>query len=305
MINHHLALIKREMLEHRSIYITPAAIAVIVTLGVIAMLVFASGYAAELDVAIFGAQNVVGDSGRRAALTGFFLGSSWVFVIALAFLMIFYCLDSLYAERKDKSILFWRSLPVTDAETVISKLTVALFVIPAVTFLGIVVTHLINLIITSIWVSMRGADSGLLIWGSVPLFDNWAAAIVVLLASSVWMSPFIGWFLFVSALTKRSPFLTAFMPLILISLVEGIILRTHVFAEYVLGRGESIPIFRAVDIEEFFDEERWRVAEESISLLTHLDVIQFISSPATWAGILVCGLLSTGAIYIRRYRDES
>jgi ABC-2 type transport system permease protein len=305
MINHHLALIKREIWEHRSIYVTPIAITVIVTLGLLAMLVFASGYAAELDVAIFSAQNVVGDNGRRTVLTGFFLGSSWVFVVALTILIIFYCLDSLYAERKDKSILFWRSMPVTDAETVISKLIVALFVIPAVTFLGVVVTHLINLIITSVWVSMKGADAGLLIWGSVALLDNWAAALIVILAGGIWMSPFIGWFLFVSALTKRAPLLMAFMPLILITLLEKIILRTHVFAQYVLGRGESIPLFRTVDIGKFFDEEEWRITEESISLLTHLDVVQFISSPATWAGIVVCGLLSTGAIYIRRYRDES
>jgi hypothetical protein len=178
-------------------------------------------------------------------------------------------------------------------------------VIPAVTFLGVVVTHLINLIITSVWVSMKGADAGLLIWGSVALLDNWAAALIVILAGGIWMSPFIGWFLFVSALTKRAPLLMAFMPLILITLLEKIILRTHVFAQYVLGRGESIPLFRTVDIGKFFDEEEWRITEESISLLTHLDVVQFISSPATWAGIVVCGLLSTGAIYIRRYRDES
>lgn len=305
MINHIVALVRRELWEHRSIYITPAAIGTIVTLGVLAMLVFASGYAAELDVAIFGAQNVAGDPERKAVMTAFFLGTSWAFIIALAILTVFYCLDSLYAERKDKSILFWRSLPVTDAETVISKLLVAILIIPLVTYVGIVATHLINLIVTSIWVSMKGADAGLLIWSSVPLLDNWAAALVVLLASSVWMSPFIGWFLFVSALTKRSPLLMAFMPLILISLLEGIILRTHVFADYVLARGDGMPIFRVNDIGEFFDKEQWRVAEESISLLVHLDIVQFVTSPATWAGILVCGLLSTGAIYIRRYRDES
>lgn len=182
---------------------------------------------------------------------------------------------------------------------------VAILIIPLVTFVGIVATHLINLIVTGIWVSMKGADAGLLIWSSVPLLDNWAAALVVILASSVWMSPFIGWFLFVSALTKRSPLLMAFMPLILISLLEGIVLRTHLFADYVLARGDGMPIFRVIDIGEFFDKEQWRVAEESISLLAHLDIVQFITSPATWAGILVCGLLSTGAIYIRRYRDES
>lgn len=305
MIKHQMALVKREIWEHRSIFVTPLAIATIVTLGVLAMLVFASGFAAELDVAIFGAQNLAGDPERKAALTGFFLGTSWVFMIALAILTVFYCLDSLYAERKDKSILFWRSLPVTDAETVISKLLTAIVVIPVITVVGIIGTHIVNLIVTSIWVSMKGGDGGMLIWGSVSLFDNWLAAFIVVLASGIWMSPFIGWFLLVSAYTKRSPLLMAFMPLFIIGLIEGIILRTHVFAENVLGRGDGLPIFRTVDIEKFFDEEQWRIAEDATSLLVHLDIVQFLTSPAMWTGILVCGLLSTGAIYVRRYRDES
>jgi ABC-2 type transport system permease protein len=305
MITHQLALVRRETWEHRSIYVTPAAIASIVTLGVLAMLIFASGFAAELDIAIFGAQNLAGDPERKAALTGFFLGTSWVFIIALAILTVFYCLDSLYAERKDKSILFWRSLPVTDAETVISKLITAIVVIPTVTVVGIIATHLVNLIVVSIWVSMKGGDGGMLIWGSVSLLDNWLAAFIVVVASSIWMSPFVGWFLLVSAYTKRSPLLMAFMPLILIGLLEGVIFRTHVFAENVLARGDGLPLFHTVDIEKFFDEEQWRIAEDATSLLIHLDVVQFLTSPAMWAGVLVCGLLSTGAIYVRRFRDES
>lgn len=305
MISHQIALLKREIWEHRSIYVTPIAISVIVTLGVLAMLMFASGFVAELDVAIFGAQNIAGDVERRAALTGFFLGTSWVFLIALMILIIFYSLDSLYAERKDKSILFWRSLPVTDAETVISKLLTAIIVIPTVAVLGIIATHLINLIVTSIWVSMKGADAGLLIWGSVALFDNWTAAFIVVLASGIWMSPFVGWFLLVSAYTKRAPLLMAFMPMIVIGLLEGIIFRTHIFAENVLARDDGMPLFRTGNIEQFFDEDEWKVSEEAVSLLQHLDVVQFLTSPSMWAGLVVCGLLSTGAIYVRRYRDES
>ncbi len=305
MIAHQLALLKREIWEHRSIWVTPAAILVIVTLGVLAMLVFASGFAAELDIVIFGAQNLAGDTERQVALTGFFLATSWVFLIAMTILTVFYCLDSLYAERKDKSILFWRSLPVTDAETVISKLITAIFVIPTAAIAGIIVTHLINLIITSIWVSMKGGDGVMLIWGSVSFIDNWLAAFVFVIAIGIWMSPFVGWFLLVSAYTKRSPLLMAFMPLVLIGLLEGIIFRTHVFAENVLARGDGLPIIRTLDIERFFEREEWRIGEGATKLLVHLDVVQFLTSPSMWAGVLVCGLLSTAAIYVRRFRDES
>jgi ABC-2 type transport system permease protein len=305
MIANQVALIKREIWEHRSIYVTPAVIASIVSLSVLAMLVFASGFAKELDIAIFGASNLAGEGERKAALTAFFVGTSWLFFVGLAILTVFYCLDSLYGERKDKSILFWRSMPVTDAETVLSKLITAVIVIPVAAVLGIIVTHLINLTITSAWVSMKGGDAGLLIWGSVPLLDNWLAAFIVLLASGIWMSPFIAWFLFVSAWTKRAPLLMAFMPLILIPLLEWIILRTRFFATAVFDRGDAIPLFRALDLETFFEEEHWREGIDKISLLGHLDVVQFLTSPSMWGGVIVCGLFVTAAIYVRRYRDES
>jgi len=305
MIANQVALIKREVWEHRSLYVTPLAIASIVTLGVLAGLVFASGFASELNAAIFGAQNLAGDGERRMALTAFFLGTSWLFLIALSILVIFYSLDCLYSERKDKSILFWRSLPVTDAETVVSKLLMAVLVIPTVFVVAIMATHLVNLIVTGIWVSMKGGDAGMLIWGSVPIFDNWMTAFIVVIASAIWMAPFVGWFLFVSAYTKRSPFLMAFLPMVLIPLGELILFRSSVFASSVLDRGDGIPLFRSMNVEEFFDEDKWRFSDTSTSMLSFIDIGQFLSSPGLLGGLLVCGLLTTAAIYVRRYRDES
>ena len=305
MIANQPALIKRELWEHRSIYVTPAAIAVIVTLGVLATLMLASGFAKELDVAIFGAQNLAGDVERRAALTGFFVGTSWVFLVALMFLTVFYSLDSLYAERKDKSILFWRSMPATDAETVISKLLTAAIVIPVITAVGIWATHLVNLIVTSLWVSAKGGDAGVLIWGSVPILDNWLAALIVVVASGLWMSPFIAWFLFVSTWAKRMPILMAFMPPIVLGLLEWIVFRTQYFLTTIGDRGDMTPLFHSMSLERFFEEEQWRDGVENISLLQHMDLVGFVTDPGFWSGLLVCGILTTAAIYVRRYRDDS
>ena len=306
MIKHQLALIKREIWEHRSIWLTPIAIASIVTFGTLAALAFAGDFADELNLAIFGAQNIAGEAGRKAVLSGLFFGSSGLFFLSLGILIVFYSLDSLYSERKDKSILFWRSLPVTDAETVISKLATALLVIPAAMIIAIISTHLINLSVTSIWVSMKGGDAGLLIWGSVPLLSDWLSAIIIVYAAVIWMSPLVGWFLFVSAYTKRSPFMMAFLPLALIPLLEGIFLHSKEFATMVWGRMASIPIHSGVaDIEELFDDDNFKLNEQMISVLEHLDIGRFVSSPSMWAGVLVCGLLSFAAIYVRRFRDES
>jgi hypothetical protein len=119
------------------------------------------------------------------------------------------------------------------------------------------------------------------------------------------MSPFVAWFLFVSAWTKRAPLLMAFMPLILIPLLEWIFLRTRFFATAVFDRGDSIPLFRTLDFESFFEEEHWRSGIDSISLLGHIDIIKFLTSPAMWGGLLVAAVFITAAIYVRRYRDES
>jgi ABC-2 type transport system permease protein len=306
MMAHYIALIRRELWEHRAIYVTPIVIATITTLMTLAALMFAGEFQQELNLAIFGAQNVAGEFERRAALTAFYGATSWLFLLGLGVLTIFYALDSLYAERKDKSILFWRSLPVTDAETVISKLATALLLIPAVAIVGIILTHLVNLLITSIWVASKGGDAGLLIWGSVPFFDNWMATVLVIYATAIWMAPFLGWFLFVSAWTRRAPFMVAFLPLVLIPLIEGIFLRSAHFAEAVWGRGAKIPLFQAgIDVEAFFEEDTVRLSEEMVSLLAHIDLGRFVSSVDTWIGIVVCGLLTTAAIYVRRYRDES
>jgi len=305
MIGNQLSLIRREIWEHRSIYVTPIAIAVIVSLVSLAGMVTVSAFDKEVNMALFGASNIAGDAERRAALTVFFLGTSWVFLIALAILTTFYTLDSLYAERKDNSILFWRSLPITDAETVVSKLLTAIIVLPVVTVAAIILTHLVNLVITTGWVMVKGGNAAHLIWASVPLFDNWTAALVFTVASAIWMSPLVGWFLFVSAFTKRSPLLMAFMPLIIIPIIEWIFFRSKIFATAVFGRGETIPLFRDVDFERFFDEDRMRVNEEVVSLLAHIDIGKFLLSPSVWAGVVVCGLFATAAIYVRRYRDEA
>jgi len=305
MISHQLALLKREIWEHRSIWITPIAIASIVTLGTLAALMVAGEYAQELDLALFGAQNIASDTGKKTVLSALFFGSSILFFLALGILTIFYSLDSLYAERKDKSILFWRSLPVTDAETVISKLVTAIIVIPAATIVAIIGTHLLNLIVISIWVSVKGGDASILIWGSVSLFDDWSSIIVLTYAAAIWMSPFVGWFLLVSAYTKRSPFMMGFLPLVIIPMLEGIFAHTNIFARVVWGRLASIPIHDIGDFEEMYESGDFELTEQVVSVLAHVDLVRFFSSPAMWAGVVVCGLLCFGAIYVRRFRDES
>jgi len=303
MIANQLALVRRELWEHRSIFVTPAAVTVVLSLLVLTLFVAASGFGEAVDIGIITAQNV-GETERRAALMAFLIGNTVVFLIASGILTIFYCLDSLYAERKNKSILFWRSLPVTDAETVISKLLTAAVAIPLVTFAAVVLANLINLVLSSIFVIIEGGSPGQLIWGAVPIFDVWASMFIILLATPLWLSPFIGWFLFVSAWTKRSPLLTAFLPILIVPMLEYWVLRTHYIGNAFENRASNLPLF-SIDVSVFDDDSIREMTADSVSILAHIDIVKFVTSPGLWAGLVVCGLFTTAAIYVRRYRDES
>lgn len=305
MITTQLALVRRELWEHRSIYVTPAVVALVMILALLTAFVFASGYQEIVDIGIVGAQNLAGDAHRRTALLAVLIGNTVPFMFAGAVLTIFYSLDSLYAERKNKSILFWRSLPITDAETVISKLLTTVLAIPLIAFAVIVIAHLIILAITSIFVSIEGGSSVLLVWKSAPLLDVWVAMLIITILLPIWFSPFIGWFLFVSAWTKRSPLLMAFLPLILVPTLEYWVLRTHLIWDAIKTRFDQLPIFKGIDPELFFDEERFIASTDAVSLLAYIDIGKFLTSPQMWAGVVVCGLFITAAIYVRRYRDES
>ena len=307
MIKAQIALIRRELWEHRAIYVMPLVIALLVFLGSVTGQVAVSGFDHAVDIGILGATNL-GENGRSAAITVLMISLSSTFVFAMWILTIFYSLDALYAERKDRSILFWRSIPSTDFETVLSKLLTALLVIPLVTFVFIVLTHLVVLMVTSVWLGARGANTWHLIWTAAPFIDNWTATLVFLLALPLWLSPFVGWSLFVSAFAKRSPFLIAALPIAILPLLERMIFHTTVFAEVFFVRSVKMPLFRGLDnLELLFQEgEHFKmVGDASVSLLALLDLGRFFSSPALWLGIVVCGIFTTAAIYVRRYRDDS
>jgi ABC-2 type transport system permease protein len=307
MIGNQVALIRRELWEHRSIYVTPLVIALIVSIMAITGQAVVSAFDQAVDIAILGASNL-GPAERAAAITVLMTGVSSLLIMAMWVLTIFYSLDSLYAERKDRSILFWRSLPCTDSETVVSKLITAVFVIPLITFGVIIVTHLVVLALASLWLGFKGADAWHLIWRAAPLADNWTATLIVLVALPLWLAPFIGWFLFVSAFARRSPLLVAFLPIVILPMLEKSLVGTTTFFEAFFTRTGSLPLFRGVSTGDIFgyQGDKWALEGEMPSgLLSLVDLGRFFGSGSLWLGLVVCALFVTAAIYVRRYRDDS
>jgi ABC-2 type transport system permease protein len=303
MIKDQIALIRRELWEHRSLFVTPAVLALLASLGTITGQASISAFDQMVDVAIIGGTNL-GENERAAMISALMTGVSGLIFIGMWFLTIFYPLDALYAERKDRSILFWRSIPCTDFETVLSKLLTVVLVIPLITFAAILVTHLVVLILWSIWLAVQGGSPGHLIWSAASFGANWLATIIFLFAAVLWASPLIGWFLFVSAFTKRAPFLMAFLPLVVLPMLEKILIGTSALGEAFSIRTLPYGLFRDVDPSTLFDEDNLALTG-AISPLDLYDLGGFVASPDLWLGIIVCGLFTTAAIYVRRYRDES
>jgi ABC-2 type transport system permease protein len=306
MIQTQLALLRRELWEHRSVFVVPGVVALITLLTSWTSQV-TIGELEHLDIGIVGASNMP-ENVRAAALSFTMVGLSVSFIIAMWILTIFYALDALYTERKDRSILFWRSIPVTDFETVLSKLLTAVFVIPLITFAILTVTQILVLLSLTVQIDFRGGSPWEMIWTVAPFGDTWAATIALLIALPLWLSPFLGWFLFVSAFTKRSPLLVAALPIVLLPMFERLFFSTSVMAEAFFVRSIKMPLFANLDSMELLfqeSEDFAQLAEAELSLFQLMDLGGFLADPQLWLGLVVCGLFTAAAIYVRRYRDES
>ncbi|NUS37686.1 MAG: hypothetical protein HOQ02_01485 [Lysobacter sp.] len=136
--------------------------------------------------------------------------SSWPLIV-LAFVVFFYCLGALYDERKDRSVLFWKSLPVSDTETVLSKAVSATVVAPALAVGAALVTMLGFLVVLSLFVLAHGGNPLRLLWGPARPFEIAAQLVASIPVYALWSLPTVGWLLLCSAWARSKPFLWAIM----------------------------------------------------------------------------------------------
>ncbi len=275
--------VRRELWENRSLYLAPLAVAALFIAGyLISTLRVVSGHGG-MDLNPFQRQEALEQPYTFAAL----------FIMATTFIVsFFYCLDALYGERRDRSILFWKSLPVSDLTTVLSKFSIALVVLPLLTFAITVVTWWVTLLLSSVvWLASGQSVGGL--WGHLPLFQMSVMLLYHLLAyHSLWWAPIYAWLFLVSAWARRAPILWAVLPPIAIAVVEKIAFNTSHFGS-MLGRrfsggGQSAG---------------FAPGHMAMVPLTQLGLGQFLVSPGLWSGLLVAALFLAGAVRLRRYRE--
>lgn len=277
--------VRRELWESKSIYIAPLAAGAIALMGCLigAMLLpkhmrAATSLAQQLDM--------FETPLNMAALL--IMGAT--FLVAL-----FYSLDALYGERRDRSILFWKSLPVSDLTTVLAKASVPMLVLPALTFAVTIVTLGVTLI------ADRAAlvGSGVNAEAALSHFSLWHVAWMLLYhliaLHGLWYAPFYAWLMLVSAWARRLPILWATLPPIAIGIFEKIAFNTSYFAE-LLGfasggnsRGHATGVSAVT-------------SAMSLDAMTDPMPGEFLGSPRLWAGLAVTAVFLVLAARLRRQR---
>ena len=269
--------VRRELWENRSIYIAPLAVAAVTVFGF-------------LIATIGRAMSTTDLAQRRAVLEEPYTFAMFLIMGAAFVVGIFYSLDALHGERRDRSILFWKSLPVSDLTTVLSKASVPLVILPLFSFALTVATQLIMLLLGSTVLLASGLSAAPL-WTRVPLFQMWMMLLYHMVAvHMIWYAPIYCWMLLVSAWTRRAAFLWAILPPLAIGIVEKLAFNTKHFASMMQYRFSGSP--EAVGMP----------GSLKIDPMTHLTPGHFLSSPGMWAGLIVAAIFLAVTVRLRRYQ---
>jgi ABC-2 type transport system permease protein len=275
--------VRRELWEYRSIYLAPLAIAGVILLGfgfVLFHLPHTMRTLSSLDPAH-----------QRSALAQPYDFAAGLIMGAAFIVSFFYSLDTLYGERRDRSIFFWKSLPVSDLTTVLAKASIPLLALPIIAFVITVVTQSIMLLLSSLVLLASGLSVATL-WTQLELYQTLMMLLYHLVTvHMLWYAPIYAWLLLVSAWARRMPFLWAVLPPLAIHIFEKIAFHSSYFTALMKYRfsGGSAAV---ASMQGNFP----------IHPGMHLTPLNFLSSPGLWIGLGFAAAFLAAAARLRRYQ---
>jgi ABC-2 type transport system permease protein len=275
--------VRRELWEHRAIYVAPAAVSLLVFLAFLTGLphlphalqtaaTTAAG-AKKADPLLFPYEMVI--------LGGLLVG----FVLRL-----FYSLGALHSERRDRSVLFWKSLPVSDVATVFAKATALFVILPIVLYVVIVVVQTVMLAVSVLVVAAAGGDVGLL-WRRLDLPFMWSSVALGFVYLTLWQAPAYAWMLMVSGWARRVVFLWAAAPLAIDWLVESLIagkprIQTFVFSRFVGGADRAFTVHG--------------LGKAPVTHMADLEPARLFGDPQLAIGLFAAAVFLAIAVFLRR-----
>lgn len=322
-------LLKREFWEHRGGFFWAPVIASAISIGlsVIALIVgevlaarhaipMADGgnYSTSELIARVSQEMAAGNIEEAGVIVDVvsFMSASWPMLI-LAFVVFFYCLGALYDERKDRSVLFWKSLPVSDRDTVLSKLVSAVVIAPTLAVLITIATLFVFMSIASVVVLVHGGNPVAMIWGPGSPLATSAKLLASIPVYAIWALPSVGYLLLCSVWFRSKPFVWA----ILMPVLSGVLVTmfgvmrafdtdTIWYWKHIVGRlllsvvpGSNL-VYSGYDLENAFE----RSGNGLQTLLSPEVAYHAFTTPDLWIGAAAGAAMIFAAIRIRRWRDE-
>jgi ABC-2 type transport system permease protein len=277
--------VRREVWEHRSIYIAPLVAAGLVLAGFLIRII----HLPQTMKMLMGLK----PENQHLVLAMPFAIAAVAITVTGVIVAFFYCLGALYNERKDRSILFWKSLPVSNMTAVLSKAAVPFLVLPAILFVTIIAAHLVMLALGGAALAATGSSAGLL-WNSWPAARMAVVLLYGLIVMTLWYAPIYGWVLFVSSWARGMPILWAVLPPLGLCLAERIALDTSYLSALLDYRVNGF-----VRQAFYFDPH----AKEIGDPLAMLTPEKFLGTPGLWIGIVLAVAFLAGATWLRRNRE--
>jgi ABC-2 type transport system permease protein len=275
--------VRRELWEIRAIYFAPAAVACVFLFGFSISIL-------HLLVEMHAAPWL--DMMQQRELFGQPYEFAEDLIMGTALLVgLFYSVDALYGERRDRSILFWKSAPVSDLTTVLSKAAIPIVILPLLAFAITVLTQWLMLMMSSAVLLGSGQNVALL-WSRVGISHRWPMLLFHFLCiHGLWQSPIYAWLLLVSGWARRVPILWAALPPLTIGIVEKVAFNTTYFGSLIGSRFTGGPEGTAI-------MGRGRTMDPMMLFAP----FHFLISPGLWIGLAITAAFLAAAVRVRRCR---
>ena len=231
-------------------------------------------------------------------------------MVVLGFVVFFYCLGSLYDERKDRSVLFWKSLPLSDRDTVFSKAASALLVAPALAVGAAIACMFAFMLLVSAFVLLHNGNPVTLLWGPGSPLANAGLLLASIPIYALWALPTVGWLMLCSSWSRSMPFLWAIM----IPVFAGIFiswfevmnvfdLQSGWFWKNIVARS-LLSVFPGswIDAMEIGALAKGDLPSHAMVLRSTYSVL---TTPQLWIGAAAGIVMLVGAVRLRRWRDDN
>jgi ABC-2 type transport system permease protein len=278
--------VRRELWENRSVYVVPLVVAAFVLFGSLIGMIGLPRKMRTLPA---------NDPAKQHVVVVGHVSMAPVPIILATFLVgIVYSLGALHGERRDRSILFWKSLPVSDRTTVLSKASIPLVVLPLLGFaIGLVTQQIVFMLSTAV---LLGSGSAATLWTEIRFFQEPLVMLYGLIVHALWFAPIYCWLLLVSAWARRTPVLWAALPWVAVSVVERVAFSTSYFGNLMRYRVTGA-------MTEAFAVQPKGPGHGIIDQLTQLDPGRFLNAPGLWVGLAFAAVCLAAAVRLRRNRE--